>query len=497
MPSPSFHRTRARRALCLSAALLGSACSPHTVRRDPASPVQLRSAYATRAPELPQADASAEAWWKAFGDAQLSALQDQALAGNFDLHAAWARLSQADAVAGIAGAPRWPQLGVNAGASRTHTANYFPAVGVFQRTYNGVRLSAAASYEVDVWDRIGAGARAAALDRDASADAVQALAISISAEVAEGYFNLLQAAQRRRVLQQQLEVNTRFIALLQLRFQNGQATIVDVNQQQQQVLAAKGQLAQQEAAEEVLLQRLAVLLGKVPGELSVSRVVDLPAVPPLPHAGVPSELLRRRPDVRAAQRRVQAADERVAVAVADRYPQVTLTGDVAVQPTQLNSWLMQPIWNLAAGLAMPIIDGGRRAAEAERTRAVLSERVADYGNAVLSAILEVESALAQERGQHALLAEVKQQAEVAQVTLEQARERYGQGQSDFLTVLTALRSQQQTELSLLDAQRQLLSYRIQLYRALGGDWTASLEKPEPLVPTDGGDAPREKTRGES
>jgi len=209
----------------------------------------------------------------------------------------------------------------------------------------------------------------------------------------------------------------------------------------------------------------------------VSAETELPDLPPLPTTGVPSELLKRRPDLRAAQRRVEAADYPVAAAVAARYPRLSLSASVSSQPSNFNDYLLDPLWTLAANLALPLIDGGRRVAEVERTRAVVSEAVAAYGKAVLQALVEVENALVQERQQIANIEQLREQVQVSSVTLDQARQRYGHGLADFLTVLTALRSHQEVELGLLDAKRQLLSHRIQLCRALGGTWAEQVSPP--------------------
>jgi NodT family efflux transporter outer membrane factor (OMF) lipoprotein len=291
----------------------------------------------------------------------------------------------------------------------------------------------------------------------------------------EAWLDLVQVRARRELLARQLETNETFVDLLGVRFGQGMSSSVEVNQQRQQVLETRAELEQSISAEAVAAHRLAALLGKPPGSVDPGARDELPKVSPVPGAGVPSLLLKRRPDIRAAQRRVEAADYRIAVAIADRYPSLSLTGALSVEPSEQNDWDMNPIWALAGNLAMPILDGGRRAAEVERRRAMLAELVADYGGTVLTALVEVENALVQERQQQQSIAHIEQRLSIAAVTFEEARRRFGYGLSDFLTVLTALRSQHQVELNLLGARRQLLSHRIQLCRALGGSWMAELK----------------------
>ena len=463
---------------CVVIGLLG-ACSPHSVRRDPPPPLKLPDKFQQR--EVAAAQQHLEAqwkegsrWWLAFEDPVLAQLIDQALSGSFDVQAAWARLQQAGAAADAAGAPLWPQLTANVGANyQRMNLSFVPGRNNLDR-YGGSG-SLEASYELDVWAKISSTQRAAALDREIAGDQLKTLAMSLSAEVADAYYDVLNATAQHALLQRQQELSTSLLKLVEFRFGQGLATAVEVDQQRQQVLGSQASLAQVVALSAVRHHRLATLLGTLPGELTRPQAAELPALPPLPAAGVPSDLLRRRPDLIAAQRRVEAADYRVAAAVADRFPSLRLTGAFSSEPGKLNDWLLSPFWNLAANLALPIIDGGRRRAEVERTRGRMAELVAEYGKAVLGAIVEVENALVQERQQQRQIEQVVLQLEVARRTYSQAQLRYGQGTSDFLSVLTALRSQQDVERSLLDAQRQLLSYRVQLCRALGGTWMSELQ----------------------
>lgn len=477
------------------------ACAPHRVAHEPTPPLAVPSRYAgaeqtaerTSAQHQSESTESAKGWWHDFADPQLNQLVTGALADNFNVQGAWARLRQAAAAADIAGAPRVPSLGASLGATyqRLNLARF--GVGGSGLDLFGFAGSLEAGYEVDFWSKISDGEQAALLDQHVAADQVQVVAMTVAAEVAEAYYDVLAARAGRLLLEQQRAVSASLLELVELRFGEGLATGVEVSQQRQQVLGADSALAPLVAVEAVARHRLAALLGKqvgCPGAgpaggleaapeaqacVQLPESVSLPQVPPPPRTGVPAELLKRRPDLRAAQRQVEAADYRVAVAVADRYPSVQLTGSVSSEPSRVNDWLLSPLWNLAANLTLPLVDGGRRRAEVERRRAVMAELVASYGQAVLDAMMEVENALIQQRQQRQTIANVQAQLDVARLTLEQAQLRYGQGTADFVAVLTALRSQQDVERALLDAQRQLISYHIQLCRALGGTWTASLE----------------------
>ena len=451
------------------------ACSPHDVTENPEAPVALPDSYGGETPATAAQAPKPERWWTAFGHPDLDRLIERALAGNFDLHAAWARLWQSEALADQAGAPRWPQLEASLGG-RVSRGRFFP--GAPTRTDTFASGSLAASYEVDIWDKLGSTARAAALERDAAADAVQALAMTLTARVAETWFDLVRTRAQRALLEEQLATSTAFLDLLKARFSQGMATAVEVSQQEQLAIGTRSELVLTHSREAVLTHQLAVLVGEVPGRVQPGAGAQLPELPPLPATGVPSELLQRRPDLRAAQRRVEAADNRIAAAIADRYPSLRLTAQVSSEPGTPNDWLLDPIWSLAAGLTAPIFDGGRRAAEVERRRAMMAELVANYGQTVLTAMVEVQDALVQEQRQRERIVEITNQLQVADTTLDLVRARYGQGAADFLSVLTALTSQQQVQLNLLQARRELLSHRIQLCRALGDTWTTELKRPE-------------------
>lgn len=459
----------------LGTCLLLGACAVHSVREDPPPPIKLPGAYTADAAAPSQGGALPERWWSDFSDPELARLVDAAFAGNFDLQAAWARLSQAEAGVDIADSPFIPQVNADVGGSINR--NVGPQTRFLGSTVRQGKASLSASYELDIWRRLSSGARAAELDRLAAFDAVQSLAMTLAAEVAEAWYDLVLTRGRRQVLEAQLQVNQTFVEVIEVRFSHGQANAVELNQQRQQVIANRAALERLVASERVLVNKLSVLVGRAPQQLPLAAAAELPSLPPLPATGLPSELLQRRPDLRAAQRKVEAADHRVAAAVADRYPRLSLSASIASQPSNFNQYILDPLWTLAANLALPLIDGGRRAAEVDRTRAVVAEAVAGYGKAVLGALVEVENALVQERQQLANIQQLQEQEQVSALTLEQARQRYGHGLSDFLTVLTALRSHQEIELGLLDAQRQLLSYRIQLCRALGGTWTQQLSPP--------------------
>ena len=438
-------------------------------------------------------------WWTAFASPELIVLVDTALGDNLNLVQAWARLAQARALAVQAGAGLYPRLDGNTDFTWTRseftqvqgaTAVRIPEGQSIQIQNRQYSLGLAASYEIDLWGRVRSQRTAARLNVTASRSDLEAAAISLAAAVTDRWLQILQQRADLGLLREQLKSNQTYLELMELRFRMSQATALDLDEQQQAVARVEAQIPLVEAQEQVSMHQLAVLLGRTPTAAMTVTANALPDLPPLPETGVPANLLMKRPDVRAAWDRLQAADYRVAAARADRLPALRLTGSAAYQGPRedlFDNWTQ----NLAASLVLPIIDGGRRTAEVDRTRAVVQERLPAYRQTVLTAIQEVEEALVRERKQHEHIAALKKQLKFARLALEEARERYTKGQSTYLRVLTALTATQNLDRDLIRTRRDLLGFRVNLYRALGGDWPRHLT-PLPDAPKTEATSPAEE-----
>ena len=410
-------------------------------------------------------DASAlpDRWWTSLNDPALDALVEEALASNLTLQTAWDRLAQAEASARLAGVNIYPNVSAQVGAG--HNFSNVPV-----REGSNFSLGLSASYEVDLWGRIGSAREAAALDALATERSLQAAAISLSAEVATAWYSLVEARGQLALLDRQQETNQQVLDLVTLRLTRGQASSGEVFQQRRQMESVRGNQAQLRAQIEVLEHRLAILLGRPPTADVAAPVEALIELPALPSAGVPAELVQRRPDVQSAFLRVKAADQRVASAVAAQFPRLSLSASAntnAVKPQELfDNWLI----NLAGNLAVPLFNAGQLKIEVERAEANASESLHAYGQAVLTALGEVEDALAQERRQRELIVSLEEQLTLAQAALDRARLDYLNGASSYIGVLDFLRTVQTLERNRLDAQQLLIQYRINLCRALGGGW---------------------------
>ena len=408
-------------------------------------------------------------WWEMFADPDLDTLMDSALRDSLSLRATWDRLAQADAIARRDGAARLPAVNLDGSAEHTR--------GEDIATRRDYAVGIAASYELDLWGRVRSTAQAAQFDARAAAAALNTAAISLSAEVAGSWYQLVEQRGQLALLQRQASYNERVEELVTLRFRMGQAQAADVLRQRQLVEQTRGDSEDVRARIRVLEHQLAVLLGKAPGSVTFAARQSLDALPALPDTGLPLELIERRPDIRAAFYRVQAADARVATAIAERYPRIDLsaaTNSLATSPGDLfSSWLA----NLAARLAVPLFDAGRRVAEVDRNRAVLSEQLNAYEDTVLLALQDVEDALAREDHQHKKIASLERRLQLADEVILRLRDRYIQGATDYLDILDTLVNQQDLARRLLTARRELLDFRIELARALAGGW--DLQRPQP------------------
>ncbi len=397
-------------------------------------------------------------WWEVLNDPILNTLITKALADNFTLQQVYARIEQAQAAERQAGSLLYPSLtGELSGTSKWNANGKYA---------DDLTIEMGLSWEVDLWDQLSSSAKAAAYESQATRDELADVALLLSTKVADTYFQLIEQRLQLTLLSRQIEASRTFLELIKLRFAYGSASVVDVYQQRQQLAAIRTQLPVVRSRLSTLDNRFHVLLGMVPAEEEMQFTSDLPVLPPLPKLGIPADLLLNRPDLRRLHRRLIAADYRVATAVADRLPKIRLGGNTGFQGSELSSdGLFVSLFGEAIA---PLVDWGKRKAEVQKRKAIVKEEIARYSQAYLVAIEEVENALWQEKEQVELGKALDDQLKISKATLSGTRNRYIQGLSDYLPVLTALQALQSLERDVLMQQRQLISIRILLYRALGG-----------------------------
>lgn len=403
-------------------------------------------------------------WWLAFNDDHLNSLIEQALADNPGLQATWSRLEQARALARKSGAPLQPGLDASSDATRSWSKQ------TTNSSATQLSLGLTASYELDLWGRLAASRDAAVLDADASYEDIRTAAISLTTQVAVAWFQLVDQRAQISLLDDQYRTNQQHLELITVQFQTGVASASDVLQQRQTLERSRASRLLAEANKKVLEHQLAVLMGKPAGSIVLPRLQKLAGLPPQPATGIPAELILQRPDVKKAFLLLQSADRKLAAAIADRFPRVSLQASASTTDSTTTNLFQNWAAALTGNLVMPLIDGGSRQAEVDRSRAAHQELLHQYTERVLIAVQEVEDALIREQQQQAYVENLAGQNSLLQTAARQIKDRYMHGSETFLRFLTTLLSYQDLQRTELQAQEQLIEYRISLYRALAGGW---------------------------
>jgi NodT family efflux transporter outer membrane factor (OMF) lipoprotein len=400
-------------------------------------------------------------WWTAFGDAELNWQIERSLNGNYTLAAAWERLIAAEALTRREASDLWPDVDGVA-----------EAAGVFRshgREESLFAMGLEASYEVDLWGRIGSRVEAERLRASARFEDYHATALTLSAEVARVWFTLIEAHAQLALLEEQIKTNLTALELQEDRFALGQIRSPDVLRQRQLVESTREQAVVVRSRIELLEHLLAVLQGEAAQAVGYEVQPVLPDLPPLPNTGLPGALITRRPDVLRDFLALQAADYDVASAVSNLYPRLNLSASAITAAESPENLFREWIASVAGQLIGPLLDGGQRRAEVDRTNAVVRERLADYSQTVLNAFREVEDALARERYQLDRIGLLESQLGLARMNSTQLREQYLIREVDYLDVLSAITEEQRLQRAVLSARLELLLIRVGLYVALAGD----------------------------
>ncbi|MCH2138704.1 MAG: efflux transporter outer membrane subunit [Phycisphaerales bacterium] len=460
-----------KRACCILVVLGG--CTVHPVHDRALPDVHVPLSWG----DVPEGHPHPQQWWRAYGDPMLDQWIDEALAHNQSLRQAWARMAQARAQAGIAHAPLLPEVAVRS-RNLSHTETDVRGVPGGSSGATSVIVGAGLSWEIDVWKRIANTAQAAQLTAQASAAQVHATALALTGQVADAWFTIRATSELLEVLDEQVAVSEALLQSVEYRYANGLGTALQVLQQRQQVEAARAMIPPAQATLGVSWNALATLVGRAPQSMPEGMVEDfLPEVPPFPSLGAPADLLVRRPDVRGAHHALAAADHAVAAAVADRLPALRLTIDGDLHASNFGGPIDMTTVAIGGSFFQPIFDANRRRFEVDRQEAAVQERLAAWTDTFLTATREVDDALEREQWQDALLIEIEKQIRIAQAQLAEAHLQYADGLAEYLDVINAVQVLQGLQRQHVEARRQRLVYRANLYLALGGDWMQDLEPP--------------------
>ena len=400
-------------------------------------------------------------WWTAFQDENLNQIIDSAMQSNFDLAATWQQFLAAKATVSREASNKWPQIEATAQSAENFPVNDFTGG-------ENTQLGLSANYELDLWGRIRTGVQAEKFRAEASLFDYRTAAISLSAEIATTWYQLLAVKKQLQIAKYQIATNKDIIRLIRSRFVGGQIRAVDILRQAQLLESTKEQQIIFSANVRLLENQLAVLLGRQPQEDITFKTVELPELQQLPEAGLPLELVRRRPDLQQSYALLLAADRDMASAIRSKYPRISLGARGQLRSNNFDNLFDNWAYSLAGNILAPLFYGGQLNAEVDRTEAIKQQRLYEYGQTTLIAFQEVEDGLVQDVMQKERLENIGRQLELAEKSNKQLRVEFLNGFSPYLDVLLGLDQEQQLRRDYVAAQSRQIQIRIGLYRALAG-----------------------------
>lgn len=465
------------------ALVAGAACATTAPARQPAPAIPVPEAWSGAATGGATGDAVPAAelagWWNDFGDPRLDALVREALAANADVLAAAARVRQAEASARIAGADLKPALDAGLLATR-RKQNFvgFPIPGsdgdVLSTQYSNFGVSLNLSWEIDLWGRLGARAREGLAGWQASRAEFEAARLSIAGQTAKAWFALAEISMQRDLAISTVNSFRRSVNQTRDRFERGIRPSLDLRLALAQLAAAEAALQGRLQELDATTRQLEALVGRYPdADLQVpGELLPLPA--PVP-AGLPAELVSRRPDLAVAERRLAASGQRLDAARASLYPRLALTASGGTSTQELGDLVDGnfSVWSLGANLLAPLFQGGRLRAGVDLSAAGVDEATAAYLGLALRAYSEVEATLAAETFIAARVAHLQEAATQSLAAERLADDRYRAGLGDYITVLEAQRRSIEAQAALISSRHQHVANRVDLYLALGGGFDAA------------------------
>jgi NodT family efflux transporter outer membrane factor (OMF) lipoprotein len=427
-------------------------------------------------------------WWQSFHDAQLDSLVRRAVAANYDLVLATARVDEARAARGLARSTYSPQIngGVSASRDRQLGVGLLQSPGGvsvkrFPYEINEYSGDLSLSWELDLFGRIRRGVEAATADLAASERDRRNVLIALLSDVARYYAELRGFQLRLEIARKNVAIAQDTVALTRQRADAGLATERDVAQAQAQLESVRAQIPALNTNIQVSIHRLGGLLAQQPGALQqeLATSAPVPPTPPQVPTGVPSDLLQRRPDVQRAEAQLAAATARVGEAKAEYFPRFTLLGSAGRQATQLHDLTLGlgNFFSAGPSVSVPVFTGGKIRSNVAIQDARVKQALATYQNTILNALEETENALTQYGDEQDRRDRLTATVQADQTAFELANVQYRAGLTDFLTVLDAQREMYTNQDLLAESQTQVSANLIGLYKALGGGWSISPESP--------------------
>jgi NodT family efflux transporter outer membrane factor (OMF) lipoprotein len=427
-------------------------------------------------PANPKDQVNRGKWWEIFSDPELNNLEEQIASSNQTLKVAEARFREARAAIRFNRAAQFPTISTAPSASYVKSSDFSPSFpSKIQQTSKGdFVLPFDLSYELDLWGRVRRSVAAAREEAQATAADYETAKLSLEAELALDYFELHSADAQKQLLDDTVKAYSDNLQLTVNRFKGGVAPKADVAQAQTQLDTTRVQDTDVTVQRAQFEHAIAILIGKPPAEFSLA-AAPLNYQPPSTPIGLPSELLQRRPDIAAAERRVAEANQQIGIARAAYFPTVTLSGTAGFAGTQGSNWFTWPsgFWAVGPALAQILFDAGRRRATSESARANYDAAVATYRQASLTAFQEVEDNVAALRILENEAQQQDQAVESSKDSLQLFTNRYKGGVDTYLQVITAQTIELANERNAIDIQRRRLDASVLLVKALGGGWNVS------------------------
>jgi len=413
-------------------------------------------------------------WWSLYRDPTLDELIAAARAGNADIRLAAARMQEAEALLREAGATRIPEVagGYQATRNRVSTRTVPPPAATAPLERSQHQLLASTSFEIDFWGRFARASEAARANLLNSVFSRDTVLLTLAGATAQAYFALRSLDAQITVLENTLTLRKDSLAIAQARANAGLASELDVHQAQGALSDALVQRREAGRSRALVERQLAQLIGRLDLKVSSGNLFSLP-VPPNPPPGLPSTLLERRPDIRAAEESMVAANAQIGVARAALFPTLSLTAGLGAQSAEFAQLLSggAGIWSVGLGVAAPIFDAGRRGARVEQAEARRSQALAGYQRSIETAFREVADALVNVEESGGSETDLAARLQAARAALELSNERYRSGYSAYLEVLDALRTANEAELGFVRNRQARLAFSVDLMKALGGGWS--------------------------
>lgn len=475
----------------LGCTLAGCAVGPSFVKPKPDVPAHWSATAMSNGTEgaahVTAERAQTVAWWSSFHDSTLTSLVQQSAAQNLDVKQSMLRIEEAQAQAAVVAGGLWPSLSANASWSRqrlsTNTPNgaifglHFPGLPpTLVNPYNQYQLGLGASWTLDLFGTERRALEAAGAEMQAAVEGGHAALLSMVSDVAATYIDLRGAQARRAILERSLATQRNLLQLTRDRRNAGLTSDLDVQNATAEVGTTQAEVPLADREITVDINELSQLMAKPPETLraELGQAQPVPPVPPLVPIGLPSDLARRRPDIRRAEANLHAATAEIGVAISNYFPKLTLTAAGGLQSEGLSQLIetASRFASLGPAIELPIFEGGRLRATVQLRRVKAKEAAVLYAQTVLTALNQVEDALAAYGSDQARRASLETAVTASRNARQLAQQRYQSGVASFIDVLDAERTEEQNALSLAGANAAVSADLVQLYRALGGGWAS-------------------------